>query len=159
MSGNNRMSLSLPLSKYDLRVEVGRGAETPPSMVFTPYGVGRGIGRTKNHPKIIGSEVPIAKTRRKSEVFPGKAERAIAEKKKADSPKPDNTNPVKLVLYAWQSRSWHRCRVGRFGPLTRCSGKLLATVLSAPAPPPALPPPVKKPQTTNRATVAADARS
>ena len=40
----------------------------------------------KNHPKIIGSEVPIAKTRRKSEVFPGKIERAIAENKKADSP-------------------------------------------------------------------------
>jgi hypothetical protein len=100
LSGNNRATLSSPLSKYDLRVEAGRWAGTPSSMALMQFGVGRGIGRTKNHPKIIGSEVPIAKTRRKSEVFPGKTERAIAEKKKADSPKPDNTNPVKLVLCA-----------------------------------------------------------
>jgi hypothetical protein len=52
-----------------------------------------------SHPKIIGSEVPIAKTRRKSEVFPGKTECAIVENRKADNPKPDNTSPVKLVLY------------------------------------------------------------
>ena len=51
-----------------------------------------------DHPKIIGSAVPIANTRRKSEVFPGKNACAIVENKKADSPKPDNTSPVKLVL-------------------------------------------------------------
>ena len=128
-------------------------------MAFTPFGVGRGIGRTKNHPKIIGSEVPTAKTRRKSEVFPGKTECAIVENKKADSPKPDNTNPVKLVLYTRRSRSRHGYGIGRSGSLTRCSGKLFATVLSELAPPPALPPPVKKPQMTNRVTAAVDARS
>lgn len=68
--------------------------------MFTPSDVRGGIGRINNHPKIIGIEVPIAKTRRKSEVFPGKTVCAIVENKKADSPKPDNTNPVKLVLYA-----------------------------------------------------------
>lgn len=110
------MPLPLPLSKYDLREEeVGREAGTASSKVFTPSGAGRGIGRTKNSPKIIGSEVPIAKTRRKSDVFPGKTECAIAENKKADSPKPDNTNPVKLVLYAWQSKSRDEGRVGRMG--------------------------------------------
>lgn len=54
----------------------------------------------KNQPKIIGSEVPTVRTRRKSEVFPGKIECAIEENKKADNPKPDSTNAVKLVLYA-----------------------------------------------------------
>jgi len=69
-------------------------------MVLAPFGIGRGIARMKNHPKIIGSEVPIARTRRKSEVFPGKIECATVENKKADNPKPDNTNPVELALYA-----------------------------------------------------------
>ena len=73
-------------------------AGTASSRVFTPSGAGRGIGRTKKYPKIIGSEVPIAKTRRKSEVFPGKKECAIAENKKAERPKPDNSSPMKLVL-------------------------------------------------------------
>lgn len=89
------MPLPSPLSKYDLREELERGAGTRDSREST---VGSGIGRMKNHPKIMGSEVPIAKTRRKSEVFPGKTECAIVENKKAESPKPDNTRPVKLVL-------------------------------------------------------------
>jgi hypothetical protein len=68
-----------------------------------------------SHPKIIGSEVPIAKTRRKSEVFPGKTECAMVENRKADSPKPDNTSPIKVVLYTSQPRSQHRCGVARIG--------------------------------------------
>jgi len=108
------VALSSLLSKYTLE-EVGRGAWIAPSGVFTLSDVGGGIGRINSHPKIIGIEVPIAKTRRKSEVFPGKIVCATVENKKADSPKPDNTNPVKLVLYAQQSRSQHRCGVGWIG--------------------------------------------
>lgn len=94
------MPLPSPLSKYDLGgEELGGGAGIAASRLTVPSGVGRGIGRTKSHPKIIGSEVPIANTRRKSEVFPGKTECAIVENKKADNPNPDNTNPVKVVLY------------------------------------------------------------
>ena len=100
LSGNSGAPLSSPLSKYNLPEELERGAGIRSSIESTPFDVGSGIGRMKNHPKIIGNEVPIAKTRRKSEVFPGKTECAIVENKKAESPKPDNTNPVKLVLCA-----------------------------------------------------------
>ena len=80
-----------------------------------------------SHPKIIGSEVPTARTRRKSEVFPGKTECAIVENKKADNPNPDNTSAVKLVLYVQQLWNRHRCvddRVG-FGHLQRALGSFL----------------------------------
>jgi len=42
---------------------------------------------------------------------------------------------------------------------TMCSGKLLATALSAPDAPPAPPLPVRKPQMINRVTIVVDARS
>jgi len=115
-----------------------------------------------NHPKTIGSEVPIARTRRKSEVLPGKTECAIVENKKADSPKPDNTNPVELVLCAYNrgvGMMSAQSFANGFWVLTMCSGKLLATALSAPDAPPAPPLPVRKPQMINKATIVVDARS
>jgi hypothetical protein len=92
--------LSSPPWRYDPQGETfGCEDREPFSSASPPPGVGRGIGRTKTHPKIIGNDVPMAKTRRKSEVFPGNTACAIVENKKADSPKPDNTNAVMLVLY------------------------------------------------------------
>lgn len=67
------------------------------SKVVKPSASGSGIGRMKNQPTIIGRDVPIASIRRKSEVFPGNKPCAIVENKNAESPKPDNTNPVVVV--------------------------------------------------------------
>ena len=53
----------------------------------------------RNQPRIIGVAVPIARVSKKSEVFPGKIVCAIAEKRKADSPKPEITIPVTVALY------------------------------------------------------------
>ena len=64
---------------------------------------GYGQGRMRNQPSIIGVAVPIARVSKKSEVFPGKIVCAIAEKRKADNPKPETTIPVTVALYpkAW----------------------------------------------------------
>ena len=48
----------------------------------------------KKKPSIIGSDVPRASTRRKSDVFPGNRTCEIVEKKNADSPDPDTTTPT-----------------------------------------------------------------
>lgn len=53
----------------------------------------------RNQPSIIGMAVPTARVSKKSEVFPGKIVCAIVEKTKADSPKPEITVPVTVVLY------------------------------------------------------------
>ena len=55
---------------------------------------GRGIGRTKKKPIIIGSEVPKDKSKRNSDVSPGYAMCAMVENKNADKPKPERTRPV-----------------------------------------------------------------
>jgi hypothetical protein len=45
----------------------------------------------------MGIVVPRARTKRKSDVFPGKSVCAIVEKKNADNPNPDTTRPVTVA--------------------------------------------------------------
>lgn len=70
---------------------------TGESEVLETSAPGRGTWRTKNQPIIIGMDVPIARTSRKSEVLPGNRPCAIIENKNAESPKPENTSPVVVV--------------------------------------------------------------
>lgn len=65
----------------------------------------------RNQPIIIGVAVPIARVSKKSEVFPGNIVCAIAEKRKADNPKPETTIPVTVVLYI-QEQGENRQRYG-----------------------------------------------
>ena len=62
-----------------------------------------GTGVTQKNPKIMGKEVPTARSSSKEEVSPEKNRRAIAEKKKAESPNPDMTIPV-VVALCYQKR-------------------------------------------------------
>ena len=48
----------------------------------------------KKNPSIMGSDVPNASTRRKSDVLPGNSICEIVEKKNADNPNPDTTMPT-----------------------------------------------------------------
>jgi hypothetical protein len=80
---------------------VNSSATTPCSIEWMISEGGSGMGRTKKKPRIIGSDVPRARRRRKYEVFPPKRACPTAEKKNAERPKPDNT---KLVVV-------DRCRV------------------------------------------------
>lgn len=80
------------------RSNIVEGESSPEdSRVAKPSASGRGTGRMKNQPRMVGTDVPIARTRRKSEVFPGNRPCAIVENKNAESPKPDSTNPVVVV--------------------------------------------------------------
>jgi hypothetical protein len=67
--------------------------EDPTSTAVAPC-EGRGTICTKKNPKIIGIEVPSARTSRKSDVLPGKRVCERDEKKNAESPKPDMTRPT-----------------------------------------------------------------
>lgn len=55
---------------------------------------GRGIGCTINSASSTGIEVVRAKRSNKADGSPGKKARAIVEKNKAESPKPETTSPV-----------------------------------------------------------------
>jgi hypothetical protein len=54
--------------------------------------------RMKNQPTTMGVGVTSARMSKKSEIFPGEIVRAMVEKRKADSPKPEITIPVIVVL-------------------------------------------------------------
>jgi hypothetical protein len=60
------------------------------------------MGQTKKKPRIIGSDVPKARRRRKDEVSPPKRACPTAEKKNAERPKPDNTKLVVVDLFRSQ---------------------------------------------------------
>ena len=57
------------------------------------------MGRTKKYPNIIGRDVPIARTSKNSDVFPGKIMWDMLENKNADSPNPDMTSPLAVARY------------------------------------------------------------
>ena len=59
---------------------------------------GYGQMRMKNQPITMGIGVTSAKMSKKSETLPGETVRAIVEKRKAESPKPEITIPVIVVL-------------------------------------------------------------
>lgn len=102
-------------------------------------GSGRGIGRTKKNPMIIGKDVPRESRRRNSDVSPGYAMCAIEENRNAESPNPESTSPVA------DARIW--------------SGKVLAVALTLLVRPPFPPAPVKNEQTTKMENEKLDNRS
>jgi hypothetical protein len=55
---------------------------------------GKGIGRTRKNPNIIGSAVPSERMSKKWDASPGKNIREIVEKRKAERPKPERTRPT-----------------------------------------------------------------
>lgn len=53
---------------------------------------------------MTGNEVPSERKRRRDDVFPGKNERARAEKKNADRPNPERTKPTVVARWIIQGR-------------------------------------------------------
>lgn len=72
-------------------------------------------------PMTMGMEVPRARTRRNSEVLPGKRMWDIEEKRNAERPKPDITMATAVARYktAW-SESKKKARV--HGEIPICQG-------------------------------------
>ena len=105
---------------------------------------GSGTGVIKTNPRTMGMDVPSARTRRNSDVSPGKSRYDMLEKKKAERPKPDMTIPTAVARYVKKikMRDGHsRCRTGA---VTSRSGNDLAVVLMQAARPAHPPRPVKK---------------
>jgi len=86
---------------------------------------GRGMGRTRKKPRIIGSAVPIANRSRKDDVSPAKNTWEMVENRKADRPRPEITSPLADARYkrnkekgceTWQSDKTYNipCDQGKF---------------------------------------------
>ena len=112
---------------------------------------GKGIGFTKKKPKIMGKDVPIARTNRKDDVSPGNATWAKVENTNAESPNPERTRLVETVRCQGMdlNQEGDRC-TGNSDKRTAWSGKLFAVALIALAIPALAPIPVSKPH--NRST-------
>jgi hypothetical protein len=59
-----------------------------------------GTRRTMKKPRIMGSVVPSARTRRKDDTSPGNKVCAIVENMNAESPNPETTRPVTVAFYS-----------------------------------------------------------
>ena len=119
-----------------------------PSSSPSSFSCGKGIGRTKKKPMIIGADVPRARSRRKEDVSPGKKCETV-EKKNADRPKPDMTSPV-VEARCTRSKVDAKFIQALKVLLTVLSGKVFAVELTALVIPALPPPPVKKLQNARR---------